>query len=195
MQQELSALFGSLGWMLAAGAAFWLARAALVILLRKRVTPDLAPRIGDLSRSDGASLLLALLGHKAPPIETMGTLRLRPTLGLRLGWWAGALTLAVVHNRMEAPPLGPETLILLLVLGMALQTSLYEISFDRQTVTLPRWWFGRTTHRWADLLAIGQRDRWYVTFDFHKGPRVYVQRYIVGYDRLVEAARKALRES
>lgn len=195
MEAEVAAYLRAVGWAIAGGALLWLVRLVVTLYLRGRVTPELAPSLSDLSRPDNAFQLVALIGHKAAVTETTGTLRLRATLGLRLAWWGGAFAMAVAHNLMRAPTLGIETVLLVLVLGMAFRMSIFEITFDRNSITFPRWWFGRTTHPWRDLLAIGRRDRWYVTFDFHKGQRVYVPRHVVGYDRLIEAARKALRES
>lgn len=195
IETELADFVYYAGWFTVAGAALYLVKVILAVVLKSRVSPGLAPLLRDVDRPDSMAQFLSLLGHKAKPQETLGTLRLRATLGIQLAWWGGSLLLVVVHSQMQAPVVGIETFLLATVLLTALHTSLYEISFDKQTVTLPRWWFVRTTHNWADLVDVSTKDRWFLAFTFGNGSKVKVHKYIVGYARLMETAQKAMRDT
>lgn len=95
---------------------------------------------------------------------------------------------------MQPPLIGIETALTLLMAYFALHTSLYEIAYDRDTVTLPRWWFGRTTRKWRDLGAVVERRGWYLDFHFRDGTRVQAHKYVVGYAALREKAEAVLSE-
>jgi hypothetical protein len=126
--------------------------------------------------------------------ETLGTRRLRATLGLKLLYWGVFAALIVAVGQMHAPLVGIETAILMLVLSLTLHTTFYEISYDRDTITLPRWWFGHTTHRWCDLEAVTDRQGWFLAFHFRGGKVVQTHKYVVGYAALREKANAVLRE-
>jgi len=195
MQAELTPYFTLVGLLMAAGAAIFLLKIVLGIVLRNRLAPGLVPHVNELSQPDSTSRFIALIGRNARPDETLGTRRLRTTLGLKAVYWLVSLAIAVTLKTMDAPIFGLETLIFALVLAMALHASLYEISYDRQAITLPRWWFGRTTRKWKDLLAVSVRDGWFMVFHFDDGQSIYVHKYVVGYPQLLETARKAAREN
>ena len=195
MQAELTRYFTLVGLMMAGGAAILLLKIVLGIVLRNRLAPGLVPHVNELSQPDSTSRFIALIGRNARPDETLGTLRLRATLGLKAVYWLVCLAIAVSLNIMQAPVIGIESLLFALVLAMALHVSFYEISYDRQTVTLPRWWFGRSTRKWKDLLAVSVRDGWFMVFHFDDGQSIYVHKYVVGYPQLLETARKAAREN
>jgi hypothetical protein len=195
MERELADFTRYIGWITAAGAALYLVRLVLAVVLKSRVGPDLAPSVRDVGRPDSMAQFLSLLGHRAKPLETLGTVRLRATLGIQLAYWGGVVLLLYFHFQMRAPIFSIESLVLMAVLLTALHTSLYEVSFDKETISLPRWWFGRTTHKWTDLLAVNTRDRWFLAFSFAKGPTVKVHKYIVGYARLMETAQIAMRDN
>jgi hypothetical protein len=194
MEAELANFVYYLGWISLISAGLYFAKVILAIVLKSRVGPDLAPSVRDVGRPDSMAQFLSLLGHRAKPTETLGTVRLRATLGIQVAYWGGVVLLFYLHIQMRAPVFGMETIILMAVLLTALHTSLYEVSFDKETITLPRWWFGRTTHRWKDLVAVSTRDRWFLAFSFAKGPTVKVHKYIVGYARLMETAQEAMRD-
>jgi hypothetical protein len=180
--------------LLGLGVAMYLVRLVLAWRLRKRMPAGLVPKGAELHRPDGASRLVSLIGVGGPVAETLGTRRLRATLGLRLLCWGVLAALVVVLWQMRAPVWGPGTLALLTVIYLALHTSLYEISYDRDTITLPRWWFGATTHRWRDLEAVTESQGWYLVFHFRGGRVVQAHKYVVGYAALREKAEAVLRE-
>ncbi|MBL9048773.1 MAG: hypothetical protein JNK19_01510 [Tabrizicola sp.] len=179
---------------LAAAVGLFLLRHLVAWRLRKRLPKGLVPDRHELSRPDSMSRLLSLIGHAATPAETLGLRRLRATLGLRLVLWVVFAVITVAALSVRPPLLGVETGLILLMAYLALHTSLYEISYDRDTVTLPRWWFGRTTRKWRDLDAVVERRGWYLDFHFRDGTAVQAHKYVVGYAALREKAEAVLRE-
>lgn len=192
MDAEFLSALRYLGWVFAAGAGLFLLKVILSIALRGRVAPALLP---DVLRPESTTQFLALLGHRAAPAQTLGTTRLRATLGLKLGYLAGLVVMMGLLVQMGSPVISLESGIFLLLCLATLQAFLLEISYDRDTITLPRWWFGRTTHKWKDLLALTSNDPWFMVFVFHKGPTIRINKYVVGFDQLVETARKHMREA
>lgn len=194
MQTEVERFVWAIALSLAAGAAFFVLWLVLAWRLRKRMPAGLVPKGHELHRPDGMSRIVSLIGVDAPATETLGTRRLRATLGLKLLYWGVLAALIVTLSQMKAPLLGFETAILLLVLYLALHTAFYEISYDRDTITLPRWWLGHTTHRWRDLEAVTERQGWFLAFHFRGGKVVQAHKYVVGYAALREKAEAVLRE-
>ncbi|MCB6177963.1 hypothetical protein LHP98_07440 [Rhodobacter sp. Har01] len=195
MQADVQKFFAFIWLLVALGVGLFLVKIILAILLKNRAAPGLVPALHEVGRQDSLARFVALIGQNARATVTMGTVRLRASLGIQLAYWGGAILIAVVIGQMGVPVFGIETILLLVVLLAALHTSLYEISYDRQSITLPRWWFGRTTHKWADLLAVTKPDGWFLTFHFDKGPSVRAHKYVVGYRELLETAQKAVREN
>lgn len=179
---------------LAAAVGLFLVRHLVAWRLRKRLPKGLVPDRRDLSRPDSMSRLISLIGHAATPAETLGLRRLHATLGLRLVMWVAFAAITVVALSMRPPLIGVETGLILLVAYLALHTSVYEISYDRDAVTLPRWWFGRTTRKWRDLDAVVDRRGWYLDSHFRDGTTVQAHKYVVGYAALREKAEAVLRE-
>jgi hypothetical protein len=194
MQAELERFVWTLVLSLAAGVAFFVLRLVLAWRLRKRMPAGLVPHGGELLRPYGMSRIVSLIGVDAEAFDTLGTRRLRATLGLKLLYWGVLVAMVVAAGQMNARLLGPETAILGLVLFLALHTSFYEISYDRDTITLPRWWFGRTTRNWRDLDAVTERQGWFLVFHFRGGQVVQAHKYVVGYAALREKVRAVLRE-
>lgn len=194
MQAELDRFVWTLALSLAGGILFYILRLVLAWRLRKRLPAGLVPQTSELHQPDAGTRLVSLIGLHAAPAETLGTYRLRPTLGLKLVYWGVLAALFVVSQQMQAALLGPETAILCVVLYLALHTSFYEISYDRDTITLPRWWFGHTTRNWRDLDAVTERQGWFLAFHFRDGTVVQAHKYVVGYAALREKAKAALRE-
>jgi hypothetical protein len=194
MQPELERFVWTLALSVAGGAAFFVLRLVLAWRLRKRMPAGLVPQGGDLHRPDGMSRIVSLIGMDAPVAETLGTRRLRATLGLRVLYWGVLVALVVMVAQMQAPLIGIETLILMLLIYLALHTSLYEISYDRDTITLPRWWFGSTVQKWHDLEAVTEKRGWFLAFHFRGGKVVQAHKYVVGYAALREKAEAVLRE-
>lgn len=194
MQAELDRFMWALFLSLGLGAAFFVLRLVLAWRLRKRMPAGLVPQGDELLRSDGMSRIVSLIGVDAPATETLGTRRLRTTLGLRLLYWGVLAALVVTAVRMKAPLVGIETVILLVVFWLALHTTVYEIRYDRDTVTFPRWWFGHTTHKWRELEAVTERQGWFLAFHFRGGKVVQAHKYVVGYATLREKADAVLRE-
>jgi hypothetical protein len=194
MQAEVERFVWTLALSLGAGVVFFVLRLVLAWRLRKRMPAGLVPHGGELHRPDGMSRIVSLIGVDAPVAETLGTRRLRATLGLKLLYWGVLMALIVAVAKMHAPLVGIESAILLLVLYLALHTTLYEISYDRDTITFPRWWLGSTTHNWRDLEAVTERQGWFLAFHFRGGKVVQAHKYIVGYAALREKANAVLRE-
>ena len=174
--------------------ALFLMRATLTILLRKRVPASHLPDVFEPHRTDSLTRFLSLIGYGGDARETLGVWRLRPTLGLKLVFIGGTALLVVVSIAMNARLIGPEALIVAVGLYFTLHALNYEITYDRDTISLPRWWFGRTTRKWRDLDAIVEGRGWYLRFHFRDGRVIQAHKYIVGFAALKETAAKALRE-
>jgi hypothetical protein len=194
MQSEIAQAYTYLGYALLAGFAMFVLRIILMIALRKRFAPGLVPGMAEVNRPDSGSRLVALIGQGALVQRTLGTSRLPATFGLKALIWGVLGLMVCAAVQMGALLLGFETLLLLLVLYLALHTSLYEITYDRDTITLPRWWFGRSTRKWRDLDAVVARQGWHLDFHFRDGTVIQAHKYVVGYAELREAADKVLRE-
>ncbi|MFN5999334.1 MAG: hypothetical protein ACK47C_06150 [Paracoccaceae bacterium] len=194
MQAEVERFVWTLALSLGAGAAFFVLRIVLAWRLRKRMPAGLVPKGSELHQPDGMSRIVSLIGVDAPVAETLGTRRLRATLGLKLVYWGVLVALIVVAGQMQAQLFGTEAALVVLVVYLALHATFYEIRYDRDTITLPRWWFGHTTHRWRDLEAVTERQGWFLAFHFRGGKVVQVHKYVVGYAALREKAEAVLRE-
>jgi hypothetical protein len=194
MQAEVERFVWTLALSLGAGVVFVVLRLVLAWRLRKRMPVGLVPQGGEVLRPDGMSRLVSLIGVDAQVSDTMGTRRLRATLGLRLLYWGVLVALIVAAGQMQAPLVGIESLILATVVYLALHTTFYEISYDRDSITLPRWWFGTTTHKWRDLEAVTERQGWFLAFHFRGGTVVQAHKYVVGYAALRDKVKAVLRE-
>jgi hypothetical protein len=194
MQAEVERFVWTLALSLGAGVVFFVLRLVLAWRLRKRMPVGLVPQGGEVLGPDGMSRLVSLIGVDAQVSDTMGTRRLRATLGLRLLYWGVLVALIVAAGQMQAPLVGIESLILATVVYLALHTTLYEISYDRDSITLPRWWFGTTTHKWRDLEAVTERQGWFLAFHFRGGTVVQAHKYVVGYAALRDKVKAVLRE-
>ena len=167
----------------------------LSLILRKRLPSGLVPRVFDLLYHPDAKLrFVALLGQTDRTRETLGTHRLQATIGLKLLFWLMAAGLFWLWQATDPALSATAFLFLPFAVYMALHTTFYEITYDRDTITLPRWWFGRTTRNWRDLDAVVDRMGWYLDFHFRDGTVVQAHKYVVGYAALKDTARKALRE-
>jgi hypothetical protein len=194
MQAEVERFVWSLALSLGAGVVIFVLRLALAWRLRKRMPAGLVPQGAELHRPDGMSRIVSLIGIDASAAETLGTRRLRATLGLKLLYWGVLVALIATVAEMQAPLVGIESVLLAVVLYLALHTTFYEISYDRDAITLPRWWLGATTHKWRDLEALTERQGWFLAFHFRGGKVVQAHKYIVGYAALREKVQAVLRE-
>lgn len=194
MEAELEQYFTYFGYLSLAGTALFFLRLVLSLTLKKRLTPGLVPDLVEATKPDGLSRFVALIGYRTVPSNTLGTRRLRATLGLKLVFWGLLVAAAYVPLALDVSVLGLETAMLAPLLYLAIHTSLYEISFDHETVTLPRWWFGKTVRRWKDLDAVVENQGWSQSFHFRDGTVVYVHKYVVGFPELRDTAWKAMRE-
>jgi|GEM_PF-1828629 len=196
MHAGIIAHLSTLGWILLAGLAIVALTLVLSLILRKRMTPGLVPRLFDVIYHPDAKLrFIALLGHQSPARETLGLHRLRATFGLKLVFWLLTAGLVLLWATMDPATSAAAMLFLPLAAYLAIHTTLYEITYTRDTITLPRWWFGRTTQKWRDLDATVERMGWYLDFHFRDGTVIQAHRYIVGYSALREIAEKAMREA
>jgi hypothetical protein len=194
MEAELRRFFWMVVLVVLGGMVAFVARHYLAWRLRRRLPKGLVPNRDELSHPDVMGRFVSLIGYAAAPVETLGTHRLRTTIGLRLLWWAAVAASLALAIQMQAKLVGIEIIIVLFLVYMALQATFYEIAYERDTVTLPRWWFGRTTRNWRDLDAVVERRGWYLDFHFRDGTVVQAQKYIVGYAALREKANAVLRE-
>ena len=194
MQAEVERFVWTLALSAVGGVLFYIVRLVLARRLRKRLPAGLVPLAGEMGQPDAGTRLVSLIGVDAKPAETLGTHRLRASLGLKLVYWGVLAAQFFVSLEMQARLIGPESAILCTVLYLALHTSFYEISYDRETITLPRWWFGRTTRKWRDLDAVTERQGWFLAFHFRDGTVVQAHKYVVGYAALRDKAKAALRE-
>lgn len=194
MQADIERFSWGLALSLGMGLALFVIRIHLSRTLRKRFAPGLVPMGSELHQPDAMSRFTALLGHDAAEMVTLGTRRLRVTLGLRLLYWVVLLATIAASAAMRAPLFGVEAALTLVVLYLALYASFYKISWNHDRITLPRWWFGRTTHLWRDLEAVTERQGWFLDFHFRGGGVVQAHKYVVGYAALREKADAVLRE-
>lgn len=194
MPPEMPSAFMYIGFGLLAGLGLFFLRVILSIALRKRYAPGLVPDVTEVSRPDGGSRLIALIGQGAAAQHTLGTHRLRASLGLKVLFWGVLAAMVYVADLMGAPMIGFEAAILAFVFYLSIHTSVYEITYDRETITLPRWWFGRTTRKWKDLDAVVERQGWFLDFHFRDGTVIQAHKYVVGYAELRNTANKVLRE-
>jgi hypothetical protein len=194
MEAELDQYLNYLGYLSLAGFGLFFLRVVLSLGLKKRLSPGLVPDLEAATKPDGLPRFVALIGYRAAAPNTLGTRRLRATFGLQLVMW-GLLAFAVkMMEVMEVPLTGLWSVIPGLILYLAIHTSLYEISFDQKTITLPRWWFGRTVRRWTELDAVVENQGWSQAFHFRDGTVVQVHKYVVGFPELRDTAHKAMRE-
>jgi hypothetical protein len=194
MEVELIRFFWIVVLALGGGAVLFVLRHLLSWRLRRRLPKGLVPQGHDLAHPEAMGRIVSLIGHAAPPAETLGTRRLRTTLGLRLLGWAVLPVAFAAAVLMQAKLVGIEMALIVALGYLALHTTLYEIAYDRDTVTLPRWWFGRTTRKWCDLEAVVDRRGWYLDFHFRDGTVVQAHKYVVGYAALRNKAETVLRE-
>jgi hypothetical protein len=195
MVHEVTRLYQIFGLILVLAVAGFFLRILLAVILRNRFAPGLMPGLTDPQPQAFLLRVLALVGLGAAPRVTLGVVRLRATLGLRLMYLGLLVAMIAVAQAVQAALISLETLLVLVVAAGALRAFLLEVSYDRDTITLPRWGLGHSTHRWADLLALRTNDPWFLTFHFEKGVTVRVNKYLVGYRGLLETARKAMRET
>jgi hypothetical protein len=194
MEPRITQLMWALAALIAVGVALFILRHVLAWRLRKRLPKGLVPQGRELSRPDSMTRIVSLIGHDAAPVETLGTKRLRTTLGLRLVFWTVWAAISWAALSMQPPLIGIETGLILVMTYYALHTTLYEITWDRDTIALPRWWFGRMTRKWRDLDAVVERRGWFLDFHFRDGTVVQAHKYVVGYAALREKADAVLRE-
>jgi hypothetical protein len=193
--EQIGQAYQGIWYAIVLGVALYFLKVILSIALKGRLSPGLAPGLSEVGSPTFLTRILSLIGHRGQARQTLGTTRLRATLGLQLAYWGGLAMLIYISSTMKAQLVGPETLICFAVFVTALHTSLYEITYDKVDVTLPRWWFGRTTHRWRDLDAVTDKDPWMMTLHFSDGSRVKVHKYIVGHSEFMAIAQDAIRNS
>lgn len=194
MHAELDQYIAYLGYLSLAGTGLFFLRVVLALTLKNRLPSGLVPGLAEATKPDGLPRFIALIGHQAVPQSTLGTRRLRATLGLKLVFWGLLAAAAYVPLATDLSVLGLESVIWPPLLYLAIHTSLYEITFDRDTISLPRWWFGRTVRRWKDLDAVVENQGWSQSFHFRDGTVVQVHKYVVGFHELRDTARQAMRE-
>ncbi len=193
VREQLDQAYAGILFALLIAVALYFLKVVLALVLKRRLNSRLAPGLSEDDAQTFFPRILALIGLNAAPRQTLGSVRLRPTMGLRLVCWGGLLLLVYIHRQMNAPALGPETLITGLVFINALHVELYEVEYDRADVMLPRWWFGRSVHRWRDLVEVTARDPWMMTMHFSDDRRVKVHKYIVGHAEFMAVAKAAVR--
>lgn len=173
--------------------ALVLVKLVLSLVLRRRLGPGLAPGL-DVGRvSAFVNRALHGVGLLGTVPRTMGMTRLRIAPGLRLLAWAILGLVVYLHRQMQVPAFGMESLLVGLALLGTVHLTLYEIRHDRADVILPRWWFGHSTHRWRDLVAVIDRDPFFVTLHFTDGRHVRVHKFIVGQAEFMAVAGAAIR--
>jgi hypothetical protein len=194
MQAELMQFLRTLAVAAATGAVLYLLRHLLAWHLRRRLPARLVPQGRELDQPDANSRLVALIGHDAAVRETLGTVRLRATLGLRLVYWGVTVAMIGTLASMRDLHAGIGGLLLAVLLYASVAVAIYEIRYDRDTITLPRWWLGTTTRTWRALEAVTERQGWFLDFHFRGGQVIEVHKYVVGHAALQEKVRAVLRE-
>jgi hypothetical protein len=188
--------FGNALWIGILGAVgIYFLRVILTMILRRKVAPELVPGLSAEDSQTAMPRFLSMIGVGARPASTFGTFRLTTSLGIKILWWAGLAALVYFARQMQARVIGPESLIIVMVAVQAVQSQFYEIEYDAKTVSLPRWWFGKTVQPWRKLVAVTDKDPYFYTFHFADQSKVRVYKYIVGHDEFMKVARNAVRDA
>jgi hypothetical protein len=192
---EISNSYQAFGYTILAGVGLYFLKVVIAILLKRRVSPLVAPGLSDEQPQTFFPRVLSLVGMNARPPQTFSLIHLRSTVGVRLLMWGAVAAMFYFHHQMGEPTIGFGSLILLATVISAFDHEFYKITYDRVEVQLPRWWFGRTLHRWRDLVAVTDRDPWLATFHFSDGGKVKVHKYVVGYVDFMAVAQDAIRNT
>ena len=192
--------FSILKWLVLTGVAGFVLRMLYLFFGKDRLTSGIAPSLNTADPASFYHRLLATLGMGRAVRQTLDSYRLPASVGLKIFAWGLAGLVFWYAARMNA--MGPEMNsgavmmfgLLILTTYIALHATFYEIRFDRDTITLPTWWFTHRTFDWRDFEGMVNHGSWMMIFLFRGNREVRVHKYVVGYPLLVEAARKATRE-
>jgi hypothetical protein len=190
---EISQAYLGFWYTLLAGVGLYFIKVIIAILLKRRVSPLVAPGLLETDNQTFFPRLLSLMGMNAAPAQTFAARRLRATIGLRLLMWGAVFAMVYFHHQMGEQLISFASIIVALVGINAVHIELYEIEYDKVEMVLPRWWFGHTSHRWRDLVAVTDKDPWLATLHFADGRRVKVHKYIVGFPEFMAVAKDAIR--
>jgi hypothetical protein len=187
----------SLWLALLVAVAIYFVKVIATILLRHRASSGLVPDIRDDDQPSYFGRLVSLIGVRAAPTRTLGMTRMPASLGLRLWVWGVTLVLVCVALGMQPGMSGLDSLLtwslVLVAAHQALRLVLYEVSYDTTRVWLPGALWGRTEHRWRDLVAITEPDSWRIKLTFADGRSASIFRHLAGYEAFRDVAGKALR--
>lgn len=143
--------------------------------------------------------LIAGLGQGAQVRQTLNTIILRPTIGLRLislGISAAMLYLIWMRPGEFMPATGvlPHGLTAVLIYA-GLHTNFYEASYDDHILTAPNWFFQRHQYRWKHLDSIRDNGHYYYILHFADGRKLQLQKYLVGIKDFLTYARLQIEEN
>ena len=170
---------------------------------------------GRIGRTVGARLikplpgdvgLLAMIGETGRVRETLGTLTLVTTPGLRLVWLA--ITLVLIYISTTTPGLWelrpipiPDTLAkpgpmpfsmagLLFCLAVSGLSALgvfgFEVQMDKDTLFITKYFYIKRQYAWNDLVSIKDNGQYDYVLQFKGGKSAKVTKYLVGMPQLLK---------
>lgn len=127
--------------------------------------------------------LMARIGADAPAHQSLGTVTMRPTIGIK-AFGIGIIGLMLYIMSGEHGATFRQDPLSLAIVGctvfyVVVFLMRYEVIYDNEGVTIPGLLFGHKTHEWADLISIKQTDEVTYTLRFDTGT-AKVRKFLVG---------------
>jgi hypothetical protein len=129
-------------------------------------------------------LRVARAGTNAAPQMSLGTVIMRPALGLRFVSIApGALILFILwgpnqHITEYGMLLGGG--LTAAVFYAAIYIANYEVRYDDEGVTAPDGFFRERHYPWIDLASVKDNESYFLHMRFHEHGKLKMQKYLVG---------------
>jgi hypothetical protein len=176
------------GIAVACGIIVWLANTAAERhrreALKDRIGHSLLPRLGAEPLPASISVL-ARLGERAVPQQSLDVIVMRPTFGLKgvslvistLALW---ITWGGKFDEM-VPDGAPFRLVMSAVVAFCvLNTFLFEARVDRSSLIVIKFTLWRSEYLWRDLTAIKDDGSYLYFLHFAKGGKVNIPKHLVG---------------
>jgi hypothetical protein len=176
------------GIAIACAIIYWLANTAAERHRREaskgRIGPSLLHRLGAEPLPASISVL-ARLGEKAAPQQSLDVIVMRPTFGLKgisLLLSAVALWMTWSGKFVEMMPDGTAIRLAMssMVAFCALNTFLFEARVDRSSLVVIKFALWRREYLWRDFSAIKDDDSYLYFLHFSKGGKVNIPKHLVG---------------
>jgi hypothetical protein len=173
-------------------------------LARGRISTSIGGRL--LTPLPGDLRLFASLGEGGRVIDTLGTLTLRTTPGLRLVWLA--VSILVIYVAQTTPGLwqfqhiGSDVLtdttskVSPSLLGLCISLAIcglsgigvfgFELRMDQKTLYITRHFYQHRQYAWDDLTSIEDNGQYDYVLRFRSGQKAKVTKYLVGTPQLLK---------